>query len=135
MNTELTPDSLGPPSANYALATLSEAPSRLLHTSGIGPVRPDGTVPADLVEQAAAVWATLVALLDEVELAVTDIVSVTTYVVVGEGQNDGNSTDLSAVMEARDHALAGHRCASTLVPVPQLASPEWRVEIAIVAAA
>ena len=39
--------------------------------------------------------------------------------------------------EAGDHidrALGGHRAASTLVTVPALARPEWRMEIALVAA-
>lgn len=126
MNSELTPRSLGPPSANYALAVLSEAPDRLLHTSGIGPVRPDGTVPDDLAEQAATVWSTLAELVAEAGLSLTDVVAVTTYVVAGN--------DLSVVMAARDGALGGHRCASILVPVPALATPEWRMEIALVAA-
>ncbi|MEM9653463.1 MAG: Rid family hydrolase [Actinomycetota bacterium] len=126
MNRELTPESAGPPSANYALATLSEGPGRLLHTSGIGPVRPDGTVPDDLAEQAEAVWATLQILLAEASLTPADVVSVATYVVVGN--------DLGPVMAARDLALGGHRCASTLVPVPALATPSWKMEVAIVAA-
>lgn len=133
MNRELTPQSLGPPSADYALATLTERPTRILHTSGIGPVRPDGTVPPDLADQAAAVWATLLGLLAEAELAVRDVVSVSTYVVVGDGGSDDLGARLEAVMAARDDALAGHRCASTLVPVPALASPAWMMEIAIVA--
>ncbi len=37
-------------------------------------------------------------------------------------------------MDARDRALAGHRTASTLVTVPALARPEWRMEVAIIAA-
>jgi enamine deaminase RidA (YjgF/YER057c/UK114 family) len=37
-------------------------------------------------------------------------------------------------MAARDAALDGHRAASTLVIVPALARPEWRVEVSIVAA-
>lgn len=131
MNTELTPQSLGPPSGNYALATLARSPARILHTSGIGPISPDGTVPDGLVDQAAAIWATLLALLDEAEMLVTDVVSVNTYVVSG---ND-LANDLADVMMARDQALAGHRCASVLVPVPALASPEWKMEIAIVAMA
>ena len=137
MNRELTPESLGPPSANYSLATLSERPARILHTSGIGPVRPDGSVPTDLGEQAEVVWSTLLALLAEAELATIDVVSVTTYVVVGADaartEDDGSAMALGKVMEARDAALAGHRCASTLVPVPRLASPTWRLEIALVA--
>jgi len=38
------------------------------------------------------------------------------------------------VMAARDAALDGHRAASTLVTVPALARPEWRMEVAVVAA-
>jgi 2-iminobutanoate/2-iminopropanoate deaminase len=56
-----------------------------------------------------------------------DVVSVTTYVV--------GSEELGPVMAARDAFLGGHRAASTLVTVPALARPEWRLEIAIVAAA
>ncbi len=37
-------------------------------------------------------------------------------------------------MGARDRALGGRRVASTLVTVPALARPEWKVEIAVVAA-
>jgi enamine deaminase RidA (YjgF/YER057c/UK114 family) len=36
-------------------------------------------------------------------------------------------------MAARDRVLDGHRAASTLVTVPALARPEWRMEIAIIA--
>lgn len=139
MNRELTPQSLGPPSANYALATLSERPARLLHTSGIGPVLPDGTVPDaeapdGMAAQAEAVWATLLGLLAAAELAVTDVVSVATYVVVEpSGNPDRLSERLGRVMGARDRALGGHRCASTLVPVPALATPSWQMEIAVVA--
>lgn len=103
----------------------------MLHTSGIGPVMPDGAVPESIVDQAAAVWATLVGLLDEAEMAVSDVVSISTYVVIA----DDLSADLAEVMAARDQALAGHRCASTLIPVPRLASPDWKLEIAIVAVA
>ena len=34
----------------------------------------------------------------------------------------------------RDTALQGHRVASTLVTVPALADPEWKMEIAVIAA-
>ena len=56
-----------------------------------------------------------------------DVVSVTTYAVVGE--------PLEVVMAARDEFMGGRRAASTLVTVPALAQPAWKVEIAIVAAA
>ena len=127
MNRPIQPPSIAAPAAAYALAVLVEQPSRWLHTAGIVPTRADGTVPDALGDQAEVIWTTIGALLAEAGMTWTDVVSVTTYVVVGE--------DLSVVMAARDRALAGHRAASTLVTVPALARPEWRMEIAVVAAA
>ena len=106
---------------------LTESAGRWLHTAGVVPTGPDGTVPSALPEQVAQIWANIVAILDDADMTVDDIVSVTTYVVAGE--------DLAPVMAARDAYFAGHLAASTLVTVPQLARPEWRVEIAVVAAA
>jgi enamine deaminase RidA (YjgF/YER057c/UK114 family) len=63
-------------------------------------------------------------------MAVADIVSITTYVVASATLTD----DLREVMTARDAALRGHLAASTLVTVPALARPEWKMEIAVIAA-
>jgi enamine deaminase RidA (YjgF/YER057c/UK114 family) len=92
------------------------------------PIAPDGSVPDDLREQAAVVWSNIGALLAQARMSATDVVSVTTYVVVGELGR------LGEIMAERDLALGGHRAASTLVTVPALARPEWKVEIAVVAA-
>ena len=127
MNREISPTSIAPPAANYAHAVLTEGAARWLHTSGVVPVRPDGTVPDDIGEQAEVVWANIGAMLDDAGMAPTDVVSVTTYAVVGE--------PLGPVMAERDRFLAGRRVASTLVTVPALAQSAWRMEIAIVAAA
>ena len=126
MNTPVTPSGLAPLAAQYSHAVLTVAPERLLHTSGVVPTAPDGSVPPALAEQVEVVWSSLRAILDEAQMAVTDVVAVTTYAVAGE--------DLQVVMAARDRAMGGHRPASTLVVVPALARPEWRVEIALVAA-
>jgi enamine deaminase RidA (YjgF/YER057c/UK114 family) len=126
MNTPIAPGSIAPPAARYSHAVLSVGPERLLHTSGVVPTAPDGTVPEGVAAQARQVWANIRAILDEADMAVTDVVSVTTYAVQGE--------DLGAVMAARDETMAGRLAASTLVVVPALARPEWLVEIAVVAA-
>jgi enamine deaminase RidA (YjgF/YER057c/UK114 family) len=126
MNTPVAPGSIAPPAARYSHAVLSVGPGRLLHTSGVVPTAPDGTVPDGVGAQARQVWTTIGAILQEAGMDVTDVVSVTTYAVQGE--------DLGAVMAARDEAMEGHLAASTLVVVPALARPEWRVEIAVVAA-
>jgi enamine deaminase RidA (YjgF/YER057c/UK114 family) len=127
MNRAVMPPSIAPPAANYAHAVLSDGASRLLHTSGVVPIAPDGSVPAELGAQAAVVWSNIAAILSAADMTLGDVVSVTTYVVVGE--------ELGPVMAARDAAFAGHVAASTLVTVPALARPEWRVEVAVVAAA
>jgi enamine deaminase RidA (YjgF/YER057c/UK114 family) len=125
MNRPVMPSSIAPPAAGYAHAVLSEGPSRILHTSGVVPVAPDGSTPNSVEDQADVVWQNIAAMLAEAEMTPADIVSVTTYVVAGE--------DLAPVMSARDRFLADRRAASTLVTVPSLARPEWRMEIAVVA--
>ena len=129
MNTPIAPPTLAPPAANYSHAILSSGVTRLLHTSGVVPIALDGSVAESIDDQAVQVWANLSAILAEADMLVTDVVSVTTYVVVGD------LGELATVMAARDRALGGHRAASTLVTVPALARPEWKMEIALVAAA
>ena len=126
IHAEIAPSSIAAPAAAYAHAIATNGADRWLHTSGVVPVTPDGSVPDDLATQAAVVWSNIAEMLDAASMVPTDIVSVTTYVVVGE--------DLASVMRARDAALGGHRAASTLVTVPALARPEWKLEIAVVAA-
>jgi 2-iminobutanoate/2-iminopropanoate deaminase len=126
MNREINPESIAAPAANYAHAVLTESPSRWLHTSGVVPIAPDGTVAASIADQARQVWANIGAMLTEAAMSAHDIVSVTTYAVVDQ--------PLSGVMAARDEFMAGHRAASTLITVPALVRPEWKLEIAIIAA-
>ena len=126
MNREVNPESIAAPAANYAHAVLTESPSRWLHTSGVVPIAPDGTVAASIADQARQVWANIGAMLAEAAMSADDIVSVTTYAVVDQS--------LSGVMAARDEFMAGHRAASTLITVPALVRPEWKLEIAIIAA-
>jgi enamine deaminase RidA (YjgF/YER057c/UK114 family) len=90
------------------------------------PIAPDGSTPDSLAEQADLVWTNIAAMLRDAGMTRLDIVSITTYVVVGE--------DLATVMAARDTALGDHRAASTLVTVAALARPEWRMEIAVISA-
>jgi enamine deaminase RidA (YjgF/YER057c/UK114 family) len=127
VNRTIDPPAIAPPAAAYAHAVLTTTATRWLHTSGVVPSAPDGSVPASIGEQAAVVWANIGAILAEADMTASDVVSVTTYAVVGE--------PLAGVMAARDEFLAGHRAASTLVTVPALARPEWKMEISVVAAA
>ena len=127
MNTEISPHSIAAPAANYAHAIVVSNPARTLYMSGVVPTQLDGTVPQSLHEQTEVVWANIVAILTEASMTVANIVSITTYVIDGE--------PLSDVMVVRDRIMGEYRAASTLVAVPALARPAWRIEISIVAAA
>ncbi len=129
MNSPILPPMMAPPAANYVHAMLSTSAGRTLHTSGVVPTAPDGTTPTDIADQAEVVWRNIESILVEADMSVSDVVSVTTYVVVDQ------LSSLGVVMAARDRAMGSHRAASTLVTVPALARPEWQMEIAIVAIA
>jgi 2-iminobutanoate/2-iminopropanoate deaminase len=126
MNTAITPSGVAAPAAPYELAVNVTAGSAMMFTAGIVGTRPDGTISDDIGEQAAEMWRTIDALLAEGGYIVDDIVSYTTYAVVGH--------DLSAVMAARNAYFDGWKAASTLILVPALAQPQWKVEVAVVAA-
>ncbi|MCH1489662.1 MAG: RidA family protein [Ilumatobacteraceae bacterium] len=124
---QIQPGEIAPPAAQYVHAVLTTDATRWLHTSGVVPSRPDGSVPEAIDEQAEVVWVNICAMLSDAEMSVDNIVSVTTYAVVGQ--------PLAGVMATRDRVLGDHRAASTLVTVPALARPEWLMEIAIIASA
>jgi enamine deaminase RidA (YjgF/YER057c/UK114 family) len=130
MNRELRPETMAPPAAAYAHGIEVSAGSRHVFTSGVVPNSSDGTTPDAIGEQAALVWRNIASILGEANMDLRDVVSITTYVVATAHLAD----DLRDVMAARDAALQGHLAASTLVTVPALARPEWKMEIAVIAA-
>ncbi len=127
---ELKPVELAAPAAVYAHGVHVPAGHELIVTSGVVPMRRDGSVPTNITEQASVVWQNILAILGEGKMNAHDIISVTTYVVYSDSLAD----QLRIVMAARDFAMAGHRVASTLVTVPALANPEWLMEISVLAA-
>ena len=100
--------------------------TELIFLSGQVGVRPDGSAPAGMEEQADQVFANIIALLNAHGLEATSIVKLTTFMVAG---HDGN-----AVRAARVKHLGSHRPASTAVFVSQLVDPTWFVEVEAVVA-
>jgi 2-iminobutanoate/2-iminopropanoate deaminase len=123
----INPVSLATPGAPYSHGAVVPAGYRTLHTAGTVATRIDGSIAETVGEQAADIWSCLAAICDAAGMSLADTVSYTTYVVAGE--------DLGPVMAARTTALAGHAPPSTLIVVPMLAQPQWKVEIALIAAA
>lgn len=100
--------------------------TELIFLSGQLGVRPDGSAPPTMEEQADQVFANIIALLRAHGLEATSIVKLTTFMVAG---HDGN-----AVRAARLKHFGSHRPASTAVFVSQLVDPAWFVEVEAVAA-
>lgn len=126
MNQPVRPSTIASPAAMYELAMTVPAGSEFLFSAGIVGTRPDGSVATNIGEQATEVWKSIGILLADAGYAPVDVVSYTTYEVAGD--------DLSEVKAARDRFFDGHRAASTLITVPALARPEWKVEVAVIAA-
>jgi len=79
----INPASLSAPAANYAHAMLTDQATAWLHTSGVVPIAPDGSVPPSLIAQAEVIWSNIAAMLTNASMEPAHVVSVTTYVTLG----------------------------------------------------
>jgi len=114
------------PRGLYSHTATVPAETELVFLSGQVGMRPDGSTPGTVGEQADQVFANIVALLRAHALEPTDIVKLTTFIVAGH--------DPQGVRQARQKYLGSHRPASTAVFVAQLVEPSWFVEVEVVAA-
>lgn len=99
---------------------------RWVHLAGQVGKRPDDTIPADTGTQVEVALANILALLAEVGMGPANIVKMVTYLV--------DAADIPAYREARRKALPAEISpATTLLVIAGLATPEYRVEIEVVA--
>lgn len=126
MHKKHNPDAIAPPFSPYSHGVEVGTNARWLYVSGQVGVRPDGTTPEDLVEQNEQTWENIRAILTSAAMSVSDIVRINAYVTTEEG--------IAAFRDVRNKVVGEARPASTLVRVAGLASPQWGVEIEVVAA-
>lgn len=100
----------------------------LCFVSGQVPVDRDGAHPpaGDVAAQAEQVFANLEGCLADAGLALTDVVSITTFL-----RDIGDAAEVSAV---RGRFFGGHRPTSTVVEVSAFLNPAWRLEVQAIAA-
>lgn len=120
------PNEVHAPLGLYSHTVTVPANTDLLFISGQLGVRPDGSTPATIQEQADQVFANIIALLNAHGLEASNIIKLTTFIVAGQ---DGD-----AVRAARLKYLGSHRPASTAVFVAELVDPAWLVEVEALAA-
>lgn len=121
------PAAVVPPLGAYSHSVEVPAGARLVFVSGQVPVRPDGSLPETLEDQADQVYANIVAVLAAKGIGPDAIIKLTTFIV--------GDDDAEFVRAARRKHLGGHRPASTAVYVRRLVDPAWKVEIDAVALA
>lgn len=99
---------------------------RWLFTSGTPGLEANGGLPADITSQSEVAWKHIVRMLEQADMALTDVVKVTQYLTRAE--------DIAAYAKVRTAFLGDAAPASMLLIVPQLVHPEFLVEIEIIAA-
>ena len=125
MNRQISTDTAPPAFSAYAQAVEVPANARTLNVSGQAGVALDGTLPADATAQHERAWANVFALLAAAGMTKTDIVDI--LVIVSD------PSGVPIFRQVRDQMLDGHLAGTTLL-VCGLASPDWKVEIAVKAA-
>jgi len=121
------PASMPAPLAAYSHAAAIPAGVRMLHSAGqTGRWVDDGPIPTGFREQAKAIWQRLTQILSEGGMEISDIVKINFFLT--------NANDVVTNREVFTEVLGAHRPPTTLLVVKQLALPELKLEIEVVAA-
>lgn len=115
-----------PAVSDYVHAMEVRAPARFLFVAGTMGLDAEGNAGATLDEQLVLIWNNIRAILASADMTVDNIVRLTSYL------RDGAYAGPNAV--ARVAALNG-RLIPTIAIIAQTLSPDWLVEIEVVAAA
>ncbi len=115
------PENVHPPVGLYSHQVELSRDERILILAGQAGIKQDGTVPEDPIEQLELTFENILRNLQAAGMEMKDLVKLS-YYLVGEWDTDRRREVVSS-------RLGGHRPCSTLVYVPRLASPAYRVEI------
>ena len=124
----IAPRSVAAPFGAYSHGLVGHF-SRLAATSGQLGIRPDGTVPPGVAEQAEICFSAILAILAEAGLGPEHVLRVNAYVVKRE--------HMAEYMEVRDRTFAhvDPKPCSTLMIVSGFTRPEFLVEVEAIAGA
>ena len=125
MNRTIQTDKAPPSFSAYSQAVEVPAHARTVYVSGQVGAQADGRIPDNAEEQHAQAWRNVFAVLDAAGMAKTDIVDVFAIVTSQDG--------VKTFREVRDLLFDGHLACSTIM-IAGLASPDWKIEIAVRAA-
>jgi len=124
--TRYKPGGIAPPFSKYSHGVEAPADARWLFASGQVGVRPDGTLASGFEGQTVQALSNLHAILAEAGMDWSDVVLLKTFLTRQE--------DVPQYRVVREKTLGSAAPASTLLVVAGLASPDWLIEIEVVAA-
>ena len=125
MSMMLNPRDVHAPVGPYSHTAVVPAGTELVFIAGQVGMRPDGSVPAAFAEQAEVTFTNLRACLAAHGLGVEAVVKLSVFLLPQQ--------DFQLLRAVRERHFGGHRPTSTTVYVPQLASPQFLLEIEAVA--
>nr|WP_180203367.1 RidA family protein [Pseudomonas sp. SbOxS1]NYU03039.1 RidA family protein [Pseudomonas sp. SbOxS1] len=114
------------PATQFSEAALVDRGTRLLITSGQIGVGPDGRLAETAQEQIEITWQNILQLLKEAGTSTEHIVKATTYLT--------STDDIGLYRTIRNKYIPDVRACSTLVIVPALADPGYKVEVELIVA-
>ncbi|MFI6743580.1 RidA family protein [Nonomuraea sp. NPDC050451] len=121
----ITPGPVVPDGGGYVHSYEITAPARVVHISGQIPVAPDGAVPEGFAAQCRQVWANVAAVLAHHDMALSDLVKVTTFL-----SDRAYRAENSAI---RREVLGDHAPALTVI-ITGIYDDAWMLEIEAIAA-
>ncbi len=121
----LNPQGSTAQAGGYSQGLEISASSRLTFISGQVPEDRDGHSPESFEEQCRLVWRNVLAVLEEAEMGITNLVKVTTFLADRE-HRDVNSA-------VRREVLGEHRPALSVI-ISDIYDPRWLLEIEAIAA-
>ena len=122
----LSPKNIRPVKGPYVHGLLIDPGKTWLLISGQVGIRPDGSYAEGLAEQTQIIWTNLREILEEGGMTVSDIVRMTSYLTSVDNCDE--------YRRMRFDFLGDHRPTSSAVVVAGLASPEFLVEVDVMAA-
>lgn len=111
----------------YAHGVETRPGVRMLHVSGQVGQTPEGVLPSDFRSQCRQALLNVSAVLSAAGMTLADIVKMSFFLVRRE--------DMETLVEVRKELLDGVRPAITTIFVAGLVSPDWLVEVEVVACA
>jgi len=119
--TFLDPPTIAPPVGSYSHCARITAETEFIFLSGQVGLRPDGSLPQTIEEQAIETFKNIVRALEANGMTLANLAKINTFMVQGHA--------VEGMRAARAAVLGDARPASTTVFVPQLVDPRHLIEV------